>query len=39
MTTIDESRLESDLSYRFKYLAEFMHFIPEDIRTIHDAAP
>ena len=38
MTTIDEPRLESDLSYRFKYLAEFMHFIPEDIRTIHDAA-
>ncbi|RLS26841.1 MAG: hypothetical protein DWH70_02075, partial [Planctomycetota bacterium] len=38
MTTIDEPRLESDLSYRFKYLAEFMHFIPEDIQTIHDAA-
>ncbi|MEN9672777.1 MAG: hypothetical protein RL553_1042, partial [Planctomycetota bacterium] len=30
MTTIDEPRLESDLSYRFQYLAEFMHFIPED---------
>jgi len=39
MTTIDEPRLETDLSYRFQYLAEFMHFIPDDIRTIHDAAP
>ncbi|NBR06147.1 MAG: hypothetical protein EBT92_10290 [Planctomycetes bacterium] len=38
MTTIDEPRLQSDLDYRFQYLAEFMHFIPEDIRTIHHAA-
>ncbi len=39
MTTIDEPRLESDLLYRFQYLSEFMHFIPEDIQAIHDAAP
>jgi hypothetical protein len=38
MTSIDEPRLETDLSYRFQYLAEFMHFIPEDIQAIHDAA-
>lgn len=39
MTTIDELRLESDLTYRFKYLAEFMHLIHEDIQIIQDAAP
>lgn len=39
MTTIDELRLESDLDYRFRYLAEFMHLIPEDIQIIQDAAP
>jgi len=39
MTTIDEPRLETDLSYRFQYLAKFLHFIPEDIQAIHDAAP
>ena len=39
MTTIDEPRLESDLAYRFQYLAEFMHFIPADIQIIQDAAP
>jgi hypothetical protein len=38
MISIDEPRLETDLSYRFQYLAEFMHFIPEDIQAIHDAA-
>jgi len=38
MTTIDEPRLESDLAYRFQYLAEFMHLIPADIQIIHDAA-
>src|SRR5688500_4143634 len=32
---IDEPRLESDLSYRFGYLAEFMGFGPDDIATIH----
>lgn len=36
---IDESRLESDLGYRFGYVAEFMGFGPPDIATIHAAAP
>lgn len=38
MKHIDESRLESDLAYRFGYLAEFMAFGPEDIDAIHGAA-
>ncbi len=36
---IDESRLENDLAYRFGYLTEFMGFGPDDIATIHAAAP
>ena len=39
MKTINESRLESDLEYRFRYLTEFMEFGDEDIAAIHDAAP
>ena len=39
MISINEERLESDLGYRFQYLAEFMGFSPEDIATIHAAAP
>lgn len=39
MQTIDERRLESDLAYRFGYLAEFMGFGPEDVAVIHAAAP
>ena len=39
MKTIDEGRLESDLDYRFGYLAEFMGFGEEDIAAIHGAAP
>lgn len=39
MKHIDEPRLESDLSYRFEYLAEFMEFGQDDIATIHGAAP
>lgn len=39
MKTIDESRLEADVEYRFGYLAEFMGFSDEDIATIHAAAP
>lgn len=39
MKTIDESRLESDLEYRFNYLIEFMGFTPGDIAAIHGAAP
>ena len=31
MKNIDEARLESDLGYRFNYLAEFMQFGTEDI--------
>ncbi len=38
MKTIDESRLESDLAYRFGYLTEFMGFGETDIDTIHGAA-
>lgn len=35
---IDEARLESDLGYRFGYLAEFLGFGPEDVAAIHEAA-
>lgn len=38
MTKIDEQRLESDLGYRFEYLAGFMGFGEEDIAAIHGAA-
>jgi len=38
MKNIDEAQLESDLSYRFSYLAEFMGFGQEDIYAIHGAA-
>ncbi|MBI5799447.1 MAG: protoglobin family protein [Verrucomicrobia bacterium] len=38
MKHIDEPRLESDLSYRFQYLTEFMGFSGEDIQTIHGGA-
>jgi hypothetical protein len=39
MTHIDEDRLESDLGYRFSYLAEFMGFGASDVAMIHAAAP
>lgn len=39
MKTIDEPRLDSDLGYRFAYLAEFMQFGEDDIAAIHEAAP
>jgi len=39
MKRIEENRLETDLGYRFGYLAEFMGFGGEDISTIHAAAP
>jgi len=35
---INESQLESDLAYRFRYLTEFMGFGEDDIRAIHGAA-
>ena len=39
MKKIDEARLESDLAYRFQYLADFMGFGADDIKVIHGAAP
>src|SRR6478752_6551991 len=39
MTKIDEPRLESDLGYRFGYVAGFMGFGPDDVAAIHGAAP
>jgi hypothetical protein len=36
--TIDEAKLETDLAYRFGYLAEFMGFSEADIASIHAAA-
>jgi hypothetical protein len=38
MKAIDEPRLETDLGYRFEYLAEFMGFGPDDVAAIHGAA-
>ena len=38
MKHIDESRLESDLGYRFGYVAEFMGFGADDVAAIHAAA-
>lgn len=39
MRRIEEGRLETDLEYRFQYLAEFMNFGPGDIEAIHRSAP
>jgi hypothetical protein len=38
MKVIEEGRLESDLGYRFEYLAEFIGFGPDDIEAVHAAA-
>ncbi len=38
MRHIDEDRLETDLAYRFAYLAEFMGFDAQDIAAVHGAA-
>lgn len=38
MKQIDEERLESDPSFRFQYLADFMGFTPEDSTAIQGAA-
>jgi hypothetical protein len=38
MKHIDEARLETDLAYRFGYLADFMGFSEEDIAAIHGSA-
>jgi hypothetical protein len=39
VTAIDEPRLESDLGYRFNYLARFIGFGPDDVAAVHSAAP
>ncbi|VTS06986.1 protoglobin family protein [Tuwongella immobilis] len=39
MQHIDEARLETDLAYRFEYLATFMNFTAADIAVIHASAP
>jgi hypothetical protein len=39
MKHVDEQRLETDLSYRFQYLSEFMGFGAAEVATIHAAAP
>lgn len=38
MKHIDEPRLETDIAYRYEYLADFMGFSEQDIETIHGAA-
>lgn len=38
MRHIDESRLESDLGYRFEYLTDFMNFTTDDIQAIQSTA-
>ncbi len=38
MQSIDENKLETDLAYRFEYLAEFIGFDAEDAAAIHDSA-
>lgn len=38
MQRIDELRLETDLAYRFRYLAEFIGFGEADVAAIHAAA-
>jgi hypothetical protein len=39
MKHIDESRLESDLGYRFEYLCEFIGFTSADIDTVLGSNP
>ncbi len=39
MLHIDEERLDSDLGYRFEYLAGFLGFGADDVAAIHAAAP
>ncbi len=38
MQHIDETRLETDLAYRFDYLANFIGFGPDQIAAIHASA-
>ena len=37
MEHIDESRLETDVEYRFSYLAGFIGFVEENIAAVHGA--
>ena len=39
MKQIDEQRLESDVAYRYEFLADFIGFTAEDVATIHGLAP
>jgi len=39
MQTIDESQLETDLQYRYEYLAEFIGFSSDDAAAIQSFAP
>lgn len=39
MKQIDEQRLESDLTYRYEYLTDFVGFTNEDAKFIHGLAP
>ncbi len=39
LKTIDESKLEADLTYRFQYLAEFIGFGPEDTAAVQAIGP
>ena len=39
MRQIDEAQLESDLNYRFDYLADFIGFGPTDVALIQSSAP
>ncbi len=39
MKKIDEQKLETDLQYRYEYLAEFIGFGPEDVSLIQMSAP
>ncbi len=38
MQHIDESKLETDLEYRFQFLADFIGFGPDDVALIHAVA-
>ncbi len=39
MKTIEEPRLESDLTYRFEFLAEFIGFTPADASAVQAIGP
>ncbi len=38
MQQIDEQQLESDVNYRYRYVADFIGFDDEDVKVIHSAA-